>query len=88
LPQRVRAQPCKRRLTPGSRLVPVVAQRQLRLALEEVQHGGHGGGVFGQFLALTEAEDHRLQPVAVEQRAAEDALVGRLTSFARSLMSV
>ena len=65
---------------PGSRLrlQGVVAQRQARLALEEVQDGGHRGRVFGKFLALAEAEDDHLEPVIVEQGAAQDALVGRL----------
>ena len=63
---------------PGLASTRVVAQRQLRLALEEVQDGGHRGGVFGQLLALAEAEDHRLDPVVVVQGAAQDALVGRL----------
>ena len=36
-------------MDPGAQLrfQRVVAQGQLRLALEEVQHGGHRGGVFG-----------------------------------------
>src|SRR5579862_8256436 len=49
----------------------VGTQRQLRLALEEMKNSGHGGGVFGKLLALSEAENHRLQPVVVVQRAAE-----------------
>ena len=58
-----------------------------RLALEEVQDGGHRGGVFGQFLALAEAEDHGLEPVVVVQRAAQDALLGRL-DFLRQIVDV
>jgi hypothetical protein len=34
--------------------------------------------VFGKLLALGEAEGDRLEPVVVEQGAAQDALVGRL----------
>src|SRR5581483_8432303 len=40
----------------GLRLVAVVAQRHRRLAPEEVQDGGHRGGVFGKLLGLGEAE--------------------------------
>ena len=43
-----------------------------------MQDGGHLGGVFGWLLALAEAEGHRLDPVVVMQRAAKEALVGRL----------
>jgi hypothetical protein len=73
---------------PGAslRLVLVVAQRHRGLPLDELQDGGHRGRVFGQFLALSKTEDHRLDLFIVEQRAAEDAFVGRLASFARSLM--
>jgi protein phosphatase len=40
----------------GTRVVQPTAQHQLGLALEEVQDGGHRGGVFGQLLAPGEAE--------------------------------
>jgi hypothetical protein len=40
--------------------------------------------VFGKLLALGEAEEDRLEPVVVEQGAAQDALGRRWTSFARS----
>ena len=43
-------------------------------ALEEVKNSGHGSRVFGQFLALGEAEDHRLDLFIVEQCATQDAL--------------
>ena len=65
----------------SNRLVPVVSERHGRLALKKLQHSGHRGGVFGQFFALGKAEEDNLEPVVVEQRAAEDALVGRLNFF-------
>src|SRR5262249_35817755 len=49
-----------------------------------VQHGRHGSRVFGQFLALSEAEHHHLEPVVVEQRAAQNAPVRRL-NFLRQI---
>ena len=55
---------------PGLGLQGVVTQSHLRFALEEVQDGWHGGGVFGKLLALAEAEDHGFQPVVVVQGAA------------------
>ena len=66
-----------RHVDPGAslRLVLVVSQRQRRLALKEVQDGGHRGGVFGQFLTLGEAEDHRLDLFIVEDRATQDTLL-------------
>jgi hypothetical protein len=53
-----------------------------------MQDGGHGGSVFGKLLALGEGKEDRFEPVVVEQGAAQDALVGRLTSFASSLKCV
>src|SRR5262245_61224279 len=54
--------PCH--VNPGARLrlQRVVAQRQLRLALVEVQDGGHRGGVLGKLLALGEADRDRGEP--------------------------
>ena len=65
---------------PGARLGfhGIVAQRQLRLAVEEVQDGGHRGGVFGKLLALGEAEGDRFEPVVTGQDPAQDDLLGRL----------
>ena len=78
--ERVRSQMCKRGLTTGSRLVPVVAQRQLRLLLEDMQHGGQRGGGFGKFLALS-----RLSLNRVRLRV---PLSGGSATFARSLKCV
>jgi hypothetical protein len=50
----------------------------------EVQGGRHGGGVFGKLLALRKAEGDRLEPVVVEQGAAQDALV-RWLDFLRRI---
>jgi len=55
-----------------------VAERQCRLAFDEMQNGWHGGRVLRQFLALPEAEDHRLHVIVIKQRAGQDAVVGRL----------
>jgi hypothetical protein len=55
-----------------------VSSPSLSFALKEMQDGRHRGGVFGQFLALGKAEQDRLEPVVVEQRAAQDVLVRRL----------
>src|SRR5262249_41444803 len=42
---------------------------------EEVQDGGHRGGVLREFLLRREAEEDDLQPVIGVHRAAQDALV-------------
>lgn len=43
----------------------------------EVQDGGHRSRVFGKFLAGSEAKDHRLHIVIIEQRAGQYAVFGR-----------
>ena len=57
------------------------AERQCRLTMDEVQNGWHRGRVLGQFFPLTEAKDHRLHVIVIEQSASEDAVVGRLDLF-------
>jgi hypothetical protein len=51
-----------------------VAQADARLALHEKQHGRFRRRVFGEFLALAEAEDHGLDLVVLEDRAAENLI--------------
>jgi hypothetical protein len=43
-----------------------------------MQDGGHRGGVFRKLLSLGEAKEDRLEPVVIENGAAQDALVGWL----------
>jgi hypothetical protein len=71
----------------GSDCQRLNVSRPVTYRMEEVQDGGHGGGVFGQFFALGEAEDHRLDLFIVEDRAAEDALL-RWLGFLRQIADV
>ena len=66
----------RRHVDPGSglSLLHVVAESHARLALHEEEHGRLRRRVFGKFLALAEAEDHRLDPIVLEDRAAQDAV--------------
>ena len=74
-----------RHVNPRSRLRfnGIVTESQSCLALDDLKNGRHRSRVFGQFLALAEAEDHRLDIIVIEKCAPEDSAVGRLGFGAR-----
>src|SRR4029079_11088995 len=56
----------------------VVPQGQAGLAREELEDGGHRGGVLREFLPGPEAEEHGLDLLVVVERTAQDAALRRL----------
>jgi hypothetical protein len=66
---------------PGSSLclLEIVAQADSGLSFHEEQHSRFGRGVFGKFLALCKSEHDSLKAIILEDRSAQDAIVGRFS---------
>ncbi len=67
--------------SPSLSLLRVVTESHGGFSLHEEQHGWFRRRVFGKFLSLTEGKDHGLDAIILVDRAAQDAVSGRLGFF-------